>query len=262
MPGTNGIEPPALTVVIANHNYGKWISEAIMSVVADPYPRKQVIVVDDGSTDNSWEIISKTGKFRYTIPNDQQIYGGQKVFGTPIFALHNKKPLGPSAARNKGIRLGWNQSHVFGILDADDVYLPGKIQKSLERFVQDPQKIGGIYTDYDTISIDTGVRVRNYKEPFDRNRLTQECIIHSACIINKLALHTCGLYDESLRCCEDYHLWVRISRKFVFVHISEPLMLVRVHKDNSTNTVEKEIWTRCYQKVQQEIYQANSDLQE
>jgi glycosyltransferase involved in cell wall biosynthesis len=242
-----------LTVVIPNHNYACWLPDAINSVAADPYPFKRIIVVDDGSTDNSWDTICKLGDITNADdPKENMIYTGQ-VQNTVLCAYRFEKAGGPSRARNLGITALWNQTHLFGFLDADDEYLPGKISKSIATFVESPERIGAIYTDYDTVDINTGRVVRVYKEPFSRERLLQECIVHSACMVNKLALHACGLYDEELRCAEDFDLWLRISEKFLIVHIPEPLMSVRVGSHNSTNVVKKETWNRCLQRVSQKV---------
>jgi GT2 family glycosyltransferase len=254
MQGNVGL--PQLTIVIPNHNYGRWLADAIMSVVSDPYPAKQVVVVDNGSTDNSWKVLCNLWGHSYETPNEEQLYGS-KVLNTMVWAIYKQKPCGPSIARNQAINLRWNETHIYGFLDADDIYLPGKIQKSIDCFIQDPDRIGAIYTDYDTVNIDTGVKVRTYKEPFDYQRLLKECIVHSACFVSKSALQHCGLYDENLVCCEDYDLWLRISERFLLVHIPESLMLVKVHSQNSTNTLGVDIWQNCRQRVFQKIANRN-----
>jgi glycosyltransferase involved in cell wall biosynthesis len=233
-----------LSVVIPNHNYGKWLGEAVISVATDPYPAKQIVIVNDGSTDNSWLVIRNLLGIKDEQPTEQRLY--------------MDKAGGPSKARNIGISIGFERINLYGFLDADDIYLPGKISKSIERFLQDPGRIGAIYTDYDTIDVNTDRRVRVYKEPYDYNRLMQECIVHSACMVNKIALEQCGLYDEGMRCCEDWDMWLRIAEKFVLVHIPEPLMLVRVGAHNSSNTVSKAIWQQNWQRIRDKVQQRHS----
>jgi glycosyltransferase involved in cell wall biosynthesis len=245
---SENVRMPLLTVVIPNHNYEQWVGEAIVSAAVDPYPNKQIVVIDDGSTDNSWQRICQLVFNKKVEQQPKQLYAG-KLMNTPVYATHLEKAGGPSAARNIGIQVFWNDTDIYGFLDADDVYLPGKISKSIDKFLQDPARIGAVYTDYDTVNIDTGVRARVYKEPFNINRLMQECIIHSACMVSKLALEQSGMYDEEMRTCEDYDLWIRISQSFVFVHIPEPLMLVRVGSHNSTATVDNTIWQQNWQRI-------------
>jgi glycosyltransferase involved in cell wall biosynthesis len=244
------IELPAVTIVIANHNYGRWLEGCITSALHDPYPRKQIMVVDDGSTDESWAVLSKIANFSSNAqsPKEGTVYPGSSL-GTPIFGLKFQQAGGPSKARNAGIQAMWETTHLYGFLDTDDLYMPGKISKSVRKFLGDPEHIGAIYTDYDTLDIDTGRKVRVYKEPFDRDKLLQNCIVHSSCIVNKYALNVCGVYDNEMRTCEDYDLWMRISEKFVLLHIPESLMLVRVGSHNSTSTVQQAVWEKNYRRV-------------
>jgi hypothetical protein len=99
----------------------------------------------------------------------------------------------------------------------------------------------------------TNTGTYEYREPFDVYRLNQECIIHSGSVITKYALEHVKedgqYYDELMRTCEDYDLWMRICEKFIAVHIAEPLSLVRVQPKNSTDTVSKQIWNFNYNRV-------------
>lgn len=242
------VDLPVITIVVPNHNYGRWLEDCLNSAIADPYPKKQIFVVDDGSTDNSWEVLSKYANITVAQPKEGNVYCGQKD-NVPVFAYKFEQAGGPSRARNLAIKAMWDRTHLYGFLDADDMYRPGKISKSVFKFMQDPNSIGAIYTDYDTLDIDSGRQVRVYKEVFDRDKLLRNCIVHSACIVNKLALHHCGVYDESLRTCEDYDLWLRITERFVILHIPESLMLVRVGPHNSTSTVQQATWERNYRRV-------------
>lgn len=232
-------------IVIPNHNYGKWIKRALYSVIEEPYPNKQIAVIDDGSTDDSWAIICKELHLKDIA--DHKRHEGY-IDNIPAIAYRYTKAGGPSRARNTGIKMLWESTHLYGFLDSDDEYLPGKIGKSVEKFAADPMHIGAIYTDYHTINESGDIR-REYKEPFSKHRLLQECIVHSACMVNKLALQTCGMYDEEMRTCEDYDLWMRISERFVLIHIPESLMLVRVGSHSSTATVNKEIWEENWKRV-------------
>lgn len=247
---------PALSVVIPNHNYAKWIDKAIDSVVSSSYPNKRLAIVDDGSTDDSWQKICT----RLGIKNGRAnaVHTGT-IDGVPAFAFQYRKAGGPSKARNTAIKMVWPDTELFGFLDADDAYLPGKIELSIQEYMKDPSHIGGVYTDYLTLNEQTGLVRYEYKEPFARERLMRECIIHSASIVSKRALEIAGLYDEDLRTCEDYDLWMRISESFCFIHIPQALMLVRVGDHNSTATVKSEVWQenrqRVFEKAQRRLMQ-------
>ena len=233
-------------IVIPNHNYGKWVGKAILSAVNEPYKNKKLVVVDDGSTDISWPIICKT----LNLPDirSNAVLKGD-CGGIECYAYRFDTAGGPSRARNKGIKILEEQTDLFFFLDSDDEFLTGKIVKTVNKFEQDRLHTGAIYTDYFIVNEETGYSSVEYKEPFSRQRLVQECIVHSACAINKKVFNKVGLYDEEMRTCEDYDLWMRISERFLITHIPEPLMLVRVGNHNSTATVKSEVWQKNWRRV-------------
>src|SRR5688500_6439537 len=120
-----------LTIVIPNHNYGKWVDKSILSAANDPYPNKEIIVVDDGSTDSSWPIICKT----LNLPDirENTVLTG-KVGDVPAKAFKYAQAGGPSRARNTGIKMGWSSTDVYGFLDSDDEYKQGKIALTMDKF--------------------------------------------------------------------------------------------------------------------------------
>jgi glycosyltransferase involved in cell wall biosynthesis len=247
---------PMVSIVITNHNYARWVGEAMRSVDEQDYPNKTLIVIDDGSTDNSWDVIRLNAGIKGpALLGKKNVAQTGMVGKTRVIAYRFDTAGGPSRGRNLGIKLGWKFSHIYCFLDADDVYLPGKISKSVAKIIEDPQNIGGVYSDYNTINWETGVEIREYKEPFSRERLLYECMIHSACVVSKPALERVfdqskqQFYDEDLRTCEDYDLWLRITEHFVISHIPEALMRVRTGSHNATATVAKDVWERNWKRV-------------
>lgn len=239
-----------ISVIIPNHNYGDWIDEAISSAVTTYEPEHNIVVIDDGSTDHSWEVICNVCNL--SGDESERILHG-RIAHCPIMAYRFTEAGGPSRARNRGIQLIAEETDLFGFLDSDDIYLPGKIGESVKLFETDKIHIGAIYTDYITQNA-AGTRSVQYKEPFSRARLLEECIVHSACMVNKLALLKCGGYDELLRTCEDYDLWLRISENFVILHIPEPLMIVRVGQHSSSVTVERKLWEENWSTVMRKMH--------
>jgi glycosyltransferase involved in cell wall biosynthesis len=255
------VHEPKVTVVIANHNYGKWLPEAIRSAVEDPWPNKLIVVVDDGSTDGSPHIVrSLMGDIQpWTSPDGQMVGIEGKYIGAdvPIRLVVMGKANGPSVARNVAIETTWQDTDYYAILDADDKFKPGKIEACVRRMMAAPEEIGAVYTDYDTVN-QSWVVTRVLKEPFNYNRLVRECIVHSACVINKKALEKVGVYDPELRTCEDYDLWLRISEKFLICHVPQSLMTVRVGDHDSTHTVQKETWNNNWQRVMTKLQQRHN----
>ncbi len=238
---------PRITVLIANHNYGHWLVECIDSAVSQDYENKQVCLIDDGSTDNSWKLFTRLLKGN-NLADDalhEGIYKGVRLVGYRF-----PKAGGPSRARNMGIKLTESETDHYAVLDADDTFLPGRLTK-LSPYLND--WTGAVYSDYYTENVNTRLRRIEHKEPFSRERLLQDCIVHSACIINKGALSQVGLYDEEMRTCEDYDLWIRISEKMNIRHVAEPTMVVRVGDYNSTGSVPKAVWEKNWQRIADKI---------
>lgn len=230
-------------VVIPNHNYEKWVANSINSIVNDPYDNKFLVVVDDGSTDNSWDIIRKELRLEH---KQGKMVGN--LNGIPTAGFRYDKAGGPSRARNTGIKLLWDSVDLFCFLDSDDEYRPGKIAQSVNKFLFSPN-VGAVYSDYDTYNDKTGLLYREYKEPFSRQRLMQECIINNNSMVSKQALDMVGGYDEEMRTCEDYDLWMRVSERFIITHIPEALVMIRVGNHNSTSTVANEVWQKNWHRV-------------
>lgn len=205
--------------------------------------------MDDGSSDGSYEhICSRLGKDK-----DEVVKG--IVDNVPVVLLRNEKPTGPSAARNRLIKYCMEQADIFAMLDADDEMVEGKISQAVVKFIHDPLRIGLVYTDHIIKNEEKQTLIYEAREPYDRNRLERENIISNAPIISKRALQTVGLYDENLRTCEDWDLYLRITEHFVAIHIPKPLQLYRVTGVNATHTVDTSVWQRNWQMVQYKLQQ-------
>lgn len=240
---------PLITVVIPVHNHCRWVNEAIDSVIFQDYPNKRIVVVDDGSTDDSYGVVARRLENAQSPPHEGEPEASLgHISGVSLLVARFTDSRGPSFARNYGIKAGWESSEAFAFLDSDDLYLPGKLATSVAKWHAAERHVGAVYSDYETFNAD-GIRVRQYKEPFSRERLLQECLPNMDSLVSKAAFDQCGVFDEGMRCCEDLDLWLRISERFVIVHIAECLLSIRVGDHSSTATVPNEIWRRCYARV-------------
>lgn len=248
---------PLVTAVIPTHNHEHWVCDAVKSVANQDYPRKRIVVVDDGSTDKSTEAVLSILHSVQTPPEQGDVWSAWGRVGSTI-TMVQRLPVahGPSFARNLGIAVAKDETDVFAFLDSDDIYEPGKISKSVRVLLTAPDHIGVVYSDYDTLRPD-GLRLRQYKEPYSRERLLQECIVNCDSLVTRKALEQCGTFDESLRVCEDFDLWLRISEKFMFSHIPESLVTIRVGQHSSTSQVANATWTSCYNRVFEKLKQRN-----
>jgi hypothetical protein len=114
-----------------------------------------------------------------------------------------------------------------------------------------------VYGDYDTFHVDSNRTIREFKEPYSRKRLVQECIVHSGSLVLKEALQSVleetGFYDKTMRTCEDYDLWMRISEKYIIAHVPKSLTKVRVTGDNSSFVVNQETWRKNWLRVMEKM---------
>lgn len=242
------------TVVIPVHNHADWVWGAVRSVLDDRTPGTRVVVVDDGSTDGSLEsvlshMVEGRPSYRVDEAGGLEQYSGTFPGGCPGMLVRLPRPHGPSFARNMGVRVAWEETELFFFLDSDDLYLPGKMEKSIAVWKRAPSQIGVVYTDYETYNEKTGLRLRQYKEPYSRYRLLQECLPNCDSLVSKRALELCGLFCEDLLVCEDYDLWLRVSEKMMICHIPECLLTVRVGAHSSSSVRAKETWEKCYRAV-------------
>lgn len=232
---------PVVTVVIPCHNHADMVCDAIDSVFSqEDYRPINIVVVDDGSKDSPEKSIEKR-------------FSSRKQEGVEITIIRNESPLGPSAARNIGIEKMWEKTDVFMMLDSDDLYLPGKIYKSVEKYLEYPENIGIVYTDAIIQNKIKGTKIHEHRAPFSRESLEQECIISNTPLISKQALSTTGGYDPDMRTCEDWDLWLRITESFVAVHIPEALHVYSVTGKNSSDVVPKEVWQKNWSIIHQRI---------
>jgi glycosyltransferase involved in cell wall biosynthesis len=198
---------PLVSVIIPTYNRGWIIKEAIDSVLAQDYRDFELIVVDDGSTDNTPEVLDA---YRGTIK---------------VFRQENK---GVSAARNRGIAEASGRFIAF--LDSDDLWLPQKLSRQVEFFNTTPD---ALICQTEEVWIRSGVRVNPKKRHQKPSGMIFEpslalCLVSpSAVMIRRSLLEIVGNFDETLPACEDYDLWLRISCRFPVYCIDTPLIIKR-----------------------------------
>lgn len=246
---------PLVTVILANYNYSRYIDKAIDSVFNQNYPKDRIslVIIDDCSTDDSWQkIVERFKPEKIGDGDDKTVYKSVFTKGQ-ILCIQLKQTNGPSFARNVAIQAAMKSTDIFAVLDADDEMYPDKIAKCSKKIWENIDEVGVCYADYDILNVETGITLREYKEPYDSMRLNEECIVHSGALISKKAILATadqyGYYDTNMRTCEDYDLWIRISEKFMITHIPEALTLVRNHNQNSTSTVNIAIWQENWKRI-------------
>lgn len=203
---------PRVSVVLPTYNRGWILEQAVESVLGQDYANLELIVVDDGSTDNTKGLLFS--------------------FGDRITVIRQAN-RGVSAARNAGIRVSTGE--LIALLDADDTWLPGKVTAQVVFFSTHPD---ARVCQTEEIWIRNGVRVnpgkRHRKEAgmiFERSLAL--CLVSpSAVMMRRSLLDEVGLFDETLPACEDYDLWLRIAWKHPIHLIDQPLIVKRGGHDD------------------------------
>jgi GT2 family glycosyltransferase len=226
MKSQNAAETPAISVVIPAYNAAEFIGQALDSVFSQTRPPREVIVVDDGSEDQTPDVVAKyAGKVKYM----------------------RKERGGPASARNVGIRAASGEWIAF--LDGDDVWLPTLLE-ALARlssqthasliFCDSQQLIDGSPSGPSRLeSYGLKKRLRTLApsgvllDPF-RLFLEERCYIFTpGVLIKKEALLDVGLFDETFYCGEDLDLWLRLSMRYRFAVTGDVLHLRRIHGKNT-----------------------------
>lgn len=208
--------PPKISVIIPVYNCEKYLREAIESVLNQTFKDFELIVIDDGSTDNTKEIIE-----------DYDL--------TAVFKLNG----GTASALNAGIR--HSRGEWIKWLSADDVLYPDALQNLICN-VYDKNVI--YFTDYDIIN-ENGEIIGEFLEQ-DRDMDQQRKDIKnyffgngSTSLIHKSVFEKCGMFDDSLKHSEDYDFWMRCSLKFNVELRAIPIKTIkyRRHPEQLTNKV-------------------------
>jgi glycosyltransferase involved in cell wall biosynthesis len=200
-----GTSLPLVSVVLPTYNRRQRVRQAVDSVLAQCWGACEVIVVDDGSTDDTVAVL--------------------QTYGERIRVLRQAN-RGVSAARNMGIRAAGGE--LIALLDSDDYWLPGKLAAQVEFFQANP---AALICQTEEIWMRNGVRVNAGRRHRKLGGLIFEktlplCLISpSAVMMRKKLLDEVGLFDESLPACEDYDLWLRVTWKYPVHLIDKPLII-------------------------------------
>lgn len=196
---------PQISVIIPTFNRAWTLARAIDSVLAQTYAPREIIVVDDGSTDDTPDVLSAYGD------------------GIKILAQPNR---GVSSARNLGIR--HSRGEFIALLDSDDRWEPEKLACQAGFFTDHS---GAMICQTQEIWIRNGVRVNPGKKHKKISGMIFEPSLHmclvspSAVMIKKKLFDLKGLFNEDFPVCEDYDFWLRVSRDTPIYLVDRPLTI-------------------------------------
>jgi glycosyltransferase involved in cell wall biosynthesis len=206
---------PKVSVIIPNYNYSQYIGEAVESVLSQTYANVEIIVVDDGSKDNSLEIL--------------------ETFGNKIKVIAQQN-AGVSAARNNGVAN--SDGEFIAFLDADDVWLPEKLEKQIERFSTD-NSLGLVHVavqDIDAKGNNLDIHLDGLSGNVSHEILLLERSVvlggGSGIMIPRKVFDEVGGFDSRLSTSADWDIFYQISSRYKVGFINEILLKYRIHGSN------------------------------
>jgi len=198
---------PMITVIIPTYNRYDMLVEAVESVLAQTYSHFEIIVVDDGSTDQTPDL------FHSAYPRITYIYQVNQ---------------GPASARNRGVRSALGDWVAF--LDSDDLWKPDKLEHQVNALEHHPH-YAIAYTGEEWIRNGKPVVQRNYQAKYSGwiyPHCLERCIVGlSTVMMHRSIWESVGGMDESLPAAEDYDLWLRLAWLHPFLLIDMPLVIKR-----------------------------------
>ena len=214
---------PKVTVIIPTYNRSRFICQAVDSVIAQTYPNIELIVVDDGSTDETHDLLKKYGKkLRYLYQKNQ----------------------GRSAARNLGVKNAKGKYIAF--LDSDDLWMPTKLATQVDLIETNTdialvhcftEEIDADGTDSEAETKFTQIHhARAFQKGYSYENIALECIIFTSCILieRNIFLELYG-FDINFEYLEDWDFYLRLSAQHKIAAVPESLVLYRHHNSQSEN---------------------------
>lgn len=211
---------PKVSVIILTYNRAHFIPSAIKSVLNQTFQDFEIIVVDDASKDNTWEVVSGFHDHR-------------------IRYIRHETNQGEAAGRNTGVMSASGQFVAF--LDDDDEWMPEKLQMQIDVLEDSPPEVGCVYTG--CLGIGKTGGILDITVPKKRGDLFQELLMGSfittsSLLLRRICFEKVGLFDEGISYGNDFDMWLRISKHFQFECIRAPLVKYHSHDNNISSNLE------------------------
>lgn len=222
---------PKVSIILTTFNGSSrgYLEAAIESVINQSFKDYELLLVDDGSTDNTKELC-------------QHYQHHSNVY------YYYQENGGLSSARNKGLSFAQGEYILF--LDDDDLYEPHLVDEMYRKiYSSDDPKIGMVYCAYHFIDENNKSFGKWYipAEGYIYERLFYDNYAGSpsGTMIRKSVFNDVGIFREELKSCEDYDMWIRIAKKYHVHSIDAPLLRYRIHGENMSSSLEKiEYWQK------------------
>ena len=208
---TNRKNNVKVSVIIPTYNREKYIRDAIDSVLSQTYRNFEIVVADDGSTDNTVKILKEYGdKIRWK----------------------SQKNRGPASAKKFGTSMA--KGEYLAYLDSDDMYLPDKLKLQVDYLDKHPEA-GLVYCNYYRIN-GTGRITELISRPKNLLLIQENYVPTSGVMCRRECIDTLRGFDENLGSNYDWDMWLRISEKYPIHCIPKPLFKYRVHGESISLT--------------------------
>ena len=226
-----------ISVVIPSYNYGRYLRTAVDSALAQTARPMEILVIDDGSQDDTREVMQAY------VPN-------------PYVHYIYQENRGLSAARNTGILAATGEWVAF--LDSDDAWHPQKLERVTHVIEKNPE-LSAVSSDnvcFETV-LPEAERLRPDRQPLKSIGLRD--LVYgvpfsggSGAVVRRECFQRVGLFDESLRAVEDLEMWLRIAARYPMVRLQEPLNFVRVHA--TSMSAKADLMEQNHQKVVDKVF--------
>lgn len=222
-----------VSVIIPTYNRAASIAASIQSILDQTWQNYEIIVVDDGSTDNTRQVVENFADDR-------------------IRYIYLEQNSGPSRARNEGIRQAKYEFIAF--LDSDDEWLPQKLEKQMQVMLNAPETVGLVYCRVRTrkedgdeiVSPSFALKKEQLEGKLLMNLVGGNVIDTTTILIRRQCLEQTGGFDEELRCLEDWELVLRIAEKWGFGFVDEILVDAYISEGGVSSNSKGYVLTRCY----------------
>jgi glycosyltransferase involved in cell wall biosynthesis len=210
---------PLVSVIVPAYNRAELVVDALKSVWGQTYRPIELIVVDDGSVDDT----------RDRVMNWADNFGGELDFN--VHCLHQEN-RGANAARNLGIQ--HSKGELVAFIDSDDRWMPGKLEKQVPLFFSDPD-VGAVYCGIRLVDLVSGTKMPDDRRSYPDGWLLPELLVHditagTPCyVIKRECFDKVGFFDVNLPARQDWDMWIRLSTEYKFACIPEVLVEAGMH---------------------------------
>jgi len=213
-----------ISIVMAAKNYAKFLPQAVESAFAQTHADWELIIIDDGSTDATPEVV-------------------KPYLADPRVKYVRSDYLGQSRAKNLGARL--SKGEFLAYLDADDAWEPTKLEKQLKLF--DRPEVGVVFSGRKLID-EAGKITGTPPANFPRGKVleaifTQNFVCFSTVILRREVFDYVGGFDPGIDLAIDYDLWLRVAKHYEFDYVPEPLVLYRTGHGNLSQKLSDRVAT-------------------